>query len=98
MSAVNVRRPDREEMTSEKADELAEQRCGQEFSELPSWMQMNIWLDAEREVVDYFAGEADAVYDRMKEEQLFGGGNGHRPEAELEDHFLELELGRRLGK
>ena len=98
MSAVNVRRPDREEMTSEKADELAQERYGREFYALPASEQMKVWMDAEQEVADNFAGEADAVYDRMMEEKLFGGGNGHRPKAERQDHWAELELGRRLGK
>ena len=63
---------DLEERTSNKADEIAEQRYGREFSDLPASLQMQVWMDAEREVADYFACQADATYDRMRED-------GHKP-------------------
>jgi len=90
--------PDLEEMVCEKAEELAQQRTGREFSDLPANIQMSIWMDAEQEAADYFACQADAIYDRMMEERLFSGGNGHKPKEELEAHWAELEVGRRLGK
>ena len=96
--AVRVSRPDFKEKVCEKAEELAEQRTGREFNDLPNHLQMNIWMDAEQEVINDLACQADAIYDRMKEEQLFRGGNGHRPEAEREEHWADLELDRRLGK
>ena len=98
MSRVNGRQPDLEEMTSNKADEIAEQRYGREFSDLPASVQMTVWMDAEREVADEIATQNDSIYDQMMEGKLFRGGNGHRPKAEREDHFLELEMSRRLGK
>ncbi len=89
---------DLEEMTSNKADEIAEQRYGREFSELPTSLQMQVWMDAEREVVDKIADQNDAIYDRMKEGAMFNGGNGHKPTEQREEHWADLELGRRLGK
>jgi len=89
---------DLEEITSNKADEIAQQRYGREFGDLPASLQMQVWMDAEREAADYFASQADAIYDRMKEEKLFRGGNGHKPKEDQEAHWAELELGRRLGK
>ncbi|MBA7668710.1 hypothetical protein ES703_76825 [subsurface metagenome] len=35
---------DLEEITSNKAEELAQQRCGREFNDLPSYLQMQIWI------------------------------------------------------
>ena len=88
MGAVNR---DLEERTINKADEIAEQRYGRPFSELPASPQMQIWMDAEREVADQLADEADNLYDRIREE-----GFNHRKNGD--DHFAELELQRRLGK
>ena len=82
---------DLEEMTSNKADEIAEQRYGRPFSELPNSLQMQVWMDAEREVVDKIATQNDFIYDRMRE-------NGHKSKEECEAYWAELELGRRLGK
>ena len=82
---------DLEEITSTKAEELAEQRYGREFSELPTSLQMLVWMDAEQEAHDYFADRADAIYDRM-------GENGHKPGKNGDGHWAELELDRRLGK
>ena len=42
---------DLEERTSNKANEIAEQRYGRPFSELSASLQMTTWMDAEREVV-----------------------------------------------
>jgi len=89
---------DYKEMVCEKAEELAEQRTGREFNDLPNHLQMSIWMDAEQEVNDNLACQADAIYDRMKEEAMFNGGNGHKPKEDREAHWAELELGRRLGK
>jgi len=96
--AVRASRPDFKEKVSEKAEELAERTYGREFNDLPPSIQMRVWMDAEQEVINDLACQADAIYDRMKEEQLFGGGNGHRPQAEREEHWADLELGRRQGK
>ena len=69
---------DLEEITSNKAEEIAEKRCGREFGDLPPSLQMQVWMEAEQETADYFACQADAIYDRMMEEKLFSGGNGHK--------------------
>ena len=88
---------DLEEITSEKAEEIAQQRYGREFGDLPAALQMKVWMDAEREAADYYVSQADGIYDRMKEEAMFNGGNGHKPKEDREAHWAELELGRRLG-
>ena len=82
---------DLEEITSNKADEIAKQRYGREFSDLPASLQMQVWVEAEKEVADYFACQNDAIYDRMKE-------NGHKSKEEREAFWAELEFQRRLGK
>ena len=58
---------DLEERTINKADEIAEQRYGREFGDLPASLQMKVWMEAEQEAHDYFACQADAIYDRMRE-------------------------------
>ncbi len=75
---------DLEEITSNKADEIAEQRYGREFSDLPASEQIDVWMEAENKVKDQLATENDAIYDQIKE-------NGAT-------HWDELELMRRLGK
>ena len=82
---------DLEERTINKADEIAEQRYGREFSDLPASVQMTVWMDAEKEVADEIATQTDFIYDQMRE-------NGHKPKKEREAFWAELELGRRLGK
>ncbi len=82
---------DIEEITCNKAEELAEKRYGREFNDLPASLQMQIWMEAEQEAADYFACQADAIYDRMRED-----GFNHRKDGD--DHWAELELQRRLGK
>ncbi len=82
---------DLEERTINKADEIAEQRYGREFSDLPASLQMQVWMEAEQEAAEYFRTQADAIYDRMREE-----GFNHRKDGD--GHFAELELQRRLGK
>jgi len=89
---------DLEEITSNKAEEIAQQRYGREFGDLPASLQMQVWMEAEQEAADYFASQADAIHDRMKEEELFGGGNGHKSKEEREAFWADLELQRRLGK
>jgi len=88
---VNGRKPDLKDMIATKAEELAEQRYGREFNDLPASLQMKVWMDAEREAHDYFACQDDAIHDRMKE-------NGHKPREEREAFWAELGLQRRLGK
>ena len=63
---------DLEERASEKAEEMAEQRCGRPFSDLPASVQMTVWMDAEQEAKDELADQADFIYDQMREK-------GHQP-------------------
>ena len=89
---------DLEEITSNKADEIAEQRYGRPFSELPAPLQMQVWMEAENEAADQLASELDATYDRLREDYLLARGNGHKTKEEREAFWAELELQRRLGK
>ena len=61
---------DLEERTSEKADELAEERCGRPFSDLPASLQMQVWMDAEEEAKNDLASQDDFLYDQMREKSL----------------------------
>jgi len=88
MGAVNR---DLEERTINKADEIAEQRYGREFSDLPASVQMTVWMDAEKEVADEIATQNDFIYDQMRD-------NGHKPKKEREAFWADLEMSRRLGK
>jgi hypothetical protein len=83
---------DVEERIVNKAEEIAQQRYGREFNGLPNGEQMKVWMEAEHEVVNDIACEADMLYDRMKENKLLGRRNGHE-----ETYWDELELERRLG-
>jgi hypothetical protein len=80
--------PDIEEMTTNKAEEIAEQRYGREFNDLPSSLQMQVWMEAEQQVADDLATQAELRMDDMKIRQ---NGKG-------ETKWDELELMRRLGK
>ena len=75
---------DVEDRTSNKADEIAEQRYGREFNDLPAQVQMTVWMEAEQAVASDLASERDAIYGRMKEDGV--------------THWDELELMRRQGK
>jgi len=61
-------KPDRKDMITTKAEELADQRYGREFNDLSPSLQMQVWMEAEQEAADYFACQADAIYDRMRED------------------------------
>ncbi|KKL91070.1 hypothetical protein LCGC14_1898390 [marine sediment metagenome] len=65
MGAVNR---DLEETTSNKAEDLAEQRYGREFHDLPASLQMATWMDAELEIAINLACEADMFRIKEKEE------------------------------
>ncbi|MBA7613591.1 hypothetical protein ES703_20842 [subsurface metagenome] len=79
---------DIEEMYTNRAEEIAQQRYGREFNDLPNSLQSQVWLEAERLVRDKVADQADLQYERMRERR-----NGSK-----ETYFDELELMRRLGK
>jgi len=55
---------DLEEKVSDKAEEIAQQRYGREFSDLSASLQMQVWMDAEQEEKDTIATQAEAIYDR----------------------------------
>ena len=82
---------DIKEAYQNKADKIAEQRYGREFSDLPASLQMKVWMDAEKEVADEIADQGDGIYERIREQ-----GFNHRKNGET--HWDELELMRRLGK
>ena len=69
---MGVVKRDFEERVSDKADEIAEQRYGIEFNDLPMLLKHDVWFKAESIVKDEMADEADAIYDQMRE-------NGHQP-------------------
>ena len=96
--AVDFRKPELEDRIINKAEELAEERCGREFGDLPPSLQQQIWMDAEEAVQSDEQTQADGLYEQMREARLFGNGNGHKPKAEREEHWADLELDRRLGK
>jgi len=96
--AVDFRKPELEDRIINKAEELAEERCGREFGDLPPSLQQQIWMDAEEEIKDQLAGEADGIYEEIREASFFANGNGHKPQAERDEHWADLELDRRLGK
>ena len=96
--AVDFRKPDKVDRTLEKAEDAAEQTYDREFSDLPPSIQMRIWLEAEQEVESDEQTQADGLYEQMREASFFANGNGHRPQAEREEHWADLELDRRLGK
>jgi len=58
---------DLEELTVIKADEIAEQRYGMPFSDLPRLQQHDVWFEAESIVKDKLADQADFIYDQMRE-------------------------------
>ncbi|GAI24463.1 unnamed protein product [marine sediment metagenome] len=66
---------DVKDMTTLKADEIADQRYGREFYDLPKDQQFKVWHEAEAFVRDQIATEADALVDAIKE--------GARPIAKL---------------
>jgi len=51
-----------------KAEDLAEERCGRPFDDLPPYLQQQIWMDAEQEAKSQEQMRADGIYDRMREE------------------------------
>lgn len=58
---------DVKDMTSSKADHIAEERYGREFQDLPQNIKFQVWHEAEAFVRDQIATEADAIYDAIRE-------------------------------
>jgi len=79
---------DIKDATQTEAEEIAEQRYGREFDELPKPIQHDVWCEAENRVQEKLADQADLQYERMRERR---NGDG-------ETHWDELELMRRQGK
>ena len=63
---------DVKEAMQTEADQIADQRYGREFYELPNHIQHEVWCEAESIVRDKVADEADAIYERIKDRR-----NGH---------------------
>lgn len=59
---------DRDGMVIDKAEEIAEQRYCREFHELPKDVQYRVFSEAELEVTDYLATQADLRRDAEKEQ------------------------------
>lgn len=55
------------DMTSSKADEIAEKKYGREFQDLPQHIKFQVWHEAEAFVRDEIASTADAIYDAIRE-------------------------------
>ncbi len=79
---------DIKDATQTEADQIAEQRYGREFYELPKPLQFEVWSEAESIVRDKVADEIDNAYEHFRERR---NGDG-------ENHWNEIELMRRLGK
>ena len=80
--------PDLEEMTTTKAEEIAEQRYGREFNSLPPSLQYQVWSEAEKAILDKLAAQDDHHQDKLK----------IRRDGREESLWDRLELDRRLGK
>lgn len=50
---------DIEEMATNRAEEIAQQRYGREFNDLPNSLQSQVWSEAERLVHDDLATQAE---------------------------------------
>jgi len=79
---------DIKDATQTEAEEIAEQRYGREFDELPKPIQHDVWCEAENRVQEKLADEIDNAYERFRERQ----------DGQQETHWDELELMRRQGK
>jgi len=79
---------DIKDATQTEADQIAEQRYGREFYDLPKPLQFEVWCEAENIIREKQAAEVDNAYERLRERR-----NGSK-----ETHWDELELMRRLGK
>ena len=79
---------DIKDATQTEADQIAEQRYGREFDDLPKPIQHDVWCEAENIIREKQAAEVDNAYERLRE----------RRDGSKETHWDELELMRRLGK
>jgi len=44
-----------EDVTIEKAEDIAEKRYGREFGQLPASQQMQVWMEAEKQAISAMA-------------------------------------------
>ncbi len=58
---------DIDEATLTEADQIAEQRYGRDFYDLPSPIQHDVWSEAEGRVKEKVADEIDRAYERLRE-------------------------------
>lgn len=63
---------DQKEWQQNKAEEVALEKTGHEFYELGPHMQLMCYMIAEEAYKDYYAGQIDATYERMRDQQLLG--------------------------
>lgn len=67
MREVNTKKPDREAMVSDKAEDFAEKQYAREFNDLPPDIQMTVWMAAEHEVEQQLVMAAEARMDAEDE-------------------------------
>lgn len=84
-----------EDRISEKADEIADRVYGRDFNDLPKRVQMQIWMQAEEAEADDEADRSDHTYEELRDKAMCD--EVETPE-QAREHWLELELMRRLGK
>jgi len=61
---------DYKDWISNKADEIAEERFGDEYYKLTEEQQMEVWQSAEEAYKDHYADLIDAAYERGREANL----------------------------
>jgi len=54
-----------------KADEMALEKYGKEFYDLPETTQREVFSEAELAYQDYYANEIDRLFEMAKEQRLF---------------------------
>lgn len=61
---------DKDDWIINRCEEIAINLTGWEFNTLGPQMQVMCYAKAEMDYADHLATQADAIYDRMKEQQL----------------------------
>jgi len=64
---------DYKEWIMERASDLAQERYGKLYYDLPEHQQEELFNEAEKDYVDYYAAQIDAAYDARQERQLMEG-------------------------
>jgi len=63
---------DQKEWQQNKAEEVALEKTGHEFYELGPHMQLMCYAKAEEDWIDYYSSECDAIYERIRDQQILG--------------------------